>query len=206
MLEATAIRETSRSLPPYLRPATAYRGALGRVPPTPSAALLESRPAPELKALGVAHDMADNGLAAHVLFVGDDPELAPGQLRRAFPAPLHRVQVADTGVAGLEQVRTDTPDVIVLDLDLPDRSGLEVYQQIRRIDALTPVIFVTRARRADAAIEAIKVGAYDCLYKPLDLPLLRRVVGAALDVARRTRQPVAAEEATTVRHESMMMK
>jgi two-component system nitrogen regulation response regulator GlnG len=121
----------------------------------------------------------------------------PEQLLRAFPAPAHRVHVASTADAGLEHVRNDSPDVIVLDLVLPDKSGLEVYQQIRRLNAYLPVIVVAGARRADAAIEPIKQGAYDCLFKPLDLALLRKVVAEALDVARRMRQPAVSAETGT---------
>jgi two-component system nitrogen regulation response regulator GlnG len=134
-------------------------------------------------------------MSALLLLIGDDPALVPEPLRQAFPAPTYRVQVAGTASVGVEHVRTASPDVIVLDLDLPDQSGLEVYQQIRRLDGRIPVIFVTRARRADAAIEAMKQGAYDCLFKPLDLPELRRVVGEAVDVARRMGQPAEPEEA-----------
>src|SRR5262249_28580824 len=90
--------------------------------------------------------------------------------------------------------RSRPPDVILLDLRLPDQSGLEVYQQIRRIDARTPVIFVTIAKTADAAIEAMKQGAYDYLFKPLDLNHLKRVVGEALEVARRMRAPAVFAE------------
>ena len=195
MLEATVSPETSRSMLHYLRPSTANRAALGRAPHTQSSALLEAHSASELRTLGVANGKADDGSTAHLLLIGEDPIPMREQLRQAFPAPAHRVQVADSGKVGLDQVRTDSPDVIVLDLGLPDQSGLEVYQQIRCINARIPVIFITRAKRADAAIKAMKQGAYDCLFKPLDLPLLRRVVGAALDVARRMRQPVVAEEA-----------
>ncbi len=124
---------------------------------------------------------------------GSESTLMPEQLRRAFPAPLYRVQVADTASAGLEHIGTRPPDVIVLDLGLPDESGLEVYRQIRTINARVPVIFVTRAGGADAAIEAIKQGAYDCLFDPLDLLQLRRVVVEALDVARCICQSVPAE-------------
>jgi two-component system nitrogen regulation response regulator GlnG len=71
-----------------------------------------------------------------------------------------------------------------------------VYQQIREIDARIPVIFVTLAKGADAAIEAMKQGAYDYLFKPLDPKQLRRVAGEALEVARRMRAPaVVAEDA-----------
>jgi two-component system nitrogen regulation response regulator GlnG len=132
---------------------------------------------------------------AHLLLIDDDADLIPDQVRRAFPAPAHRVEVAGTGAAGLEHVRSEPPDVVLLDLCLPDESGLEVYQQLRQFDARIPVIFVTLAKKADAAIEAMKQGAYDYLFKPLDLNELWRVVGEALEVARRMRAPAVLAEA-----------
>ena len=130
----------------------------------------------------------------HLLLIDDDPDLIAEQVRQAFPAPHHQVEVVGTGTEGLERVRTEPPDVILLDLRLPDQSGLEVYQQIRQIDARIPVIFVTLTKGADAAIEAMKQGAYDYLFKPLDLHQLRRVVGQALEVARRMREPAVFAE------------
>src|ERR1700758_3094002 len=130
----------------------------------------------------------------HVLLIDDDPVLIPEQVRQAFPAPRYRVEVASTGAEGLKLVGASPPNVILLDLRLPDQSGLEVYQQIRNVDARIPVIFVTLAKTADTAIEAMKLGAYDYLFKPLDLYQLRRVVGEALEVARRMRQPAVVAE------------
>jgi two-component system nitrogen regulation response regulator GlnG len=158
---------------------------------------LESCPALELRTPGAANNRADHGSTARLVLISDDPALMPEQLRRAFPAPAHQVQVAGTVHAGLEHIRTHSPDVIVLDLSLSDQSGLEVYHQIRRSNAHLPVIVVAGASRADAAIEPIKQGAYDCLFKPLDLPLLRRVVGEALNVARRMREPAVSGETGT---------
>jgi two-component system nitrogen regulation response regulator GlnG len=132
---------------------------------------------------------------AHLLLIDDDPAHIPGQVRQVFPAPGHRVEVAGTGAQGLQRVAAEPPDVILLDLRLPDQSGLEVYRQVRALDARIPVIFVTVAKGADAAIEAMKQGAYDYLFKPLDLAQLRRMVGEALDVARRMRQPAVVAEA-----------
>jgi two-component system nitrogen regulation response regulator GlnG len=126
---------------------------------------------------------------AHVLLIDDDLTLIPAQVRQLFPAPDHRVDIATTGGAGLERVQSEPPDVILLDLRLPDQSGLEVYQQVRRIDARIPVIFVTTGKMADGAIEAMKQGAYDYLFKPLDLKELRRVVDGALEVVRTMRDP-----------------
>src|SRR5260370_41364002 len=125
---------------------------------------------------------------ADLLLIDADPGLIPEQVRQAFRAPRYRVEVAGTGAEGLERVRAEPPDVILLDLRLPDQSGLEVYQGIRRIDARIPVIFVTMAKTADVAIEAMKDVAYDYLFKPLDLHHLHRVVGEALEVARSMRE------------------
>ncbi len=72
---------------------------------------------------------------------------------------------------------------------LPDQSGLAVYQAIREVDARIPVIFVTVARSADTAIDAMQQGAFDYLFKPVDLSQLQKVVGAALEVIRRMREP-----------------
>ncbi len=129
---------------------------------------------------------------AHLLLVDDDPDLVAEQVRQAFPQ--HRVEVAGTGADGLARTRAGPPDVILLDLRLPDQSGLDVYRQLRQLDARIPVIFVTLSKGADAAIEAMKQGAYDYLFKPLDLHQLRRVVGEALEVARRMREPAVLVE------------
>src|SRR5258708_3104510 len=131
---------------------------------------------------------------AHLLLIDGDPALIPRLLHQVYSAPAHQVEVVGTGAVGLERVRSDPPDVILLDPHLPDQPGLEVFQAIQQIDARIPVIFLTLAKGADAAIEAMKQGAHDYLFKPLDLHQLRRVVGEALEVAQRMRQPAVVAE------------
>src|SRR5436190_807084 len=126
---------------------------------------------------------------ANLLLIDDDPDLLPDQMRQVFPAPSRRVEIAHTGSEGLERVADVRPDVILLDLRLPDQSGLDVLRQIRQIDARIPVVLVTVVRSADSAIEAMRQGAYDYLLKPLDLQKLDRVIGEALKVARLMREP-----------------
>ncbi len=129
---------------------------------------------------------------ANLLLIDDDPDLLPDQMRQVFPAPAHRVEIAPTGSEGLELARDGRPDVILLDLRLPDQSGLDVLRQLRQIDARIPVVLITVIRSADSAIEAMRQGAYDYLLKPLDLQKLDRVLGEALKVARLTREPAVA--------------
>jgi two-component system nitrogen regulation response regulator GlnG len=133
---------------------------------------------------------------AHLLLIDDDPDLILEQVLQVFPSPAHRVGVAGTGAQGIEKLRGDLPDVILLDLRLPDQSGIEVFQQIRRIDARIPVVFITMTKGADTAIEAMKQGAYDYLFKPVGLHQLQRVLGEAIEVARRMREPARLVDAT----------
>src|SRR5215813_13749486 len=126
---------------------------------------------------------------ANLLLIDDNPEPLPDQVSHVFPAPAHRFEIAHTGTEGLERVANVRPDVILLDLRLPDQSGLDVLKQLRQIDARIPVVLVTVVRSADAAIEAMRQGAYDYLLKPLDVQKLCRVLSEALKVARLMREP-----------------
>ncbi len=128
-------------------------------------------------------------MMGRLLLVDDDPVMILDQVTHALGPDGVQVDVARTAQEGLRQVAAQPPDVILLDVHLPDRSGLEVYQQIRRIDARIPVIFITWAATADTAIEAMKEGAYDYLFKPIDLARLRSVVVQALELGRLMREP-----------------
>jgi DNA-binding NtrC family response regulator len=129
-----------------------------------------------------------------LLLVDDDPAMILDQLTHALGPQGMRIDVARTAEEGLRQVAAGPPDVILLDVHLPDLSGLEAYQRIRQIDARIPVIFITWAATADTAIEAMKEGAHDYLFKPLDLARLRGVVVQALEIGRLMRRPAVVAE------------
>src|SRR6476646_274087 len=131
---------------------------------------------------------------ATLLLIDDDPELLRDRVRHVLPAPAHRVEIAQTAAEGLERVAAACPDVILLDLRLPDQSGLDILRQLRRIDARIPVVMVTVARSSDSAIEALRHGAYDYLLKPIDLQKLDRVISEALKVSRLMREPAVVAE------------
>jgi len=126
----------------------------------------------------------------HLLLIDDDSEIVWEQVRHTFPGPSYDVRMVSRGEEGIDAVRQASPDVVLLDVHLPDRSGLDVYRSIRALDARIPVIFITTSSAAETAIAAMKQGALDYLQKPLDLSELRRLVGAALEIAR-MRAPVA---------------
>jgi two-component system nitrogen regulation response regulator GlnG len=129
-----------------------------------------------------------------LLLVDDDPVMLLDQVSHALGPQGIRVEVARTAEDGLRQVTAQPPDVILLDVNLPDLSGLEAYQRIRQIDGRIPVIFITWATTADTAIGAMKEGAFDYLFKPLDLAQLRGVVVQALELGRLMRRPAVVAE------------
>jgi two-component system nitrogen regulation response regulator GlnG len=132
---------------------------------------------------------------ARLLLVDDDPGLIQAQVSHALGSLGVQIDTALNGAEGLQRLRTQPADVILLDVRLPDLSGLEVYQRIREFDARIPVIFVTAVTAADTAIEAMQKGAYDYLFKPIDPEQLRRVVGQALHLARLMHEPTVLAEA-----------
>jgi two-component system nitrogen regulation response regulator GlnG len=132
---------------------------------------------------------------SRLLLVDDDPGLVLAQVSHALGPLGVEVDVARSGAEGIRRLAARPADVILLDVRLPDLSGLEVYQQVRQVDARIPVVFITATTAADTAIAAMQQGAYDYLFKPLDPQQLRRVVGQALQLARLMREPaVVAQE------------
>jgi len=105
-----------------------------------------------------------------------------------------RVLTARNAEAGLAELRRHQPDALLLDIMLPDGSGLEIARQVREIDPRLPVTFITVSDDSDVAIEAMKLGAYDFLLKPLDVEEVQDVVERALEIRRMMQVPVKMAE------------
>ena len=132
---------------------------------------------------------------ATILVIDDESSILHA-FRRAFDDPEDTLLTASDGAEGLELVARCRPDVVVLDLNLPDMSGLDVFRRIRTIDARIPVIFITGHGTTETAIEAMKQGAFDYLLKPLDVARVRELVERAAEISRLMRIPaMVADEA-----------
>jgi DNA-binding NtrC family response regulator len=117
-----------------------------------------------------------------LLVIDDEPSILH-VFQRAF-RPAVDVLIASTATEALDLVAQHKPDAIVLDVYLPDATGLDTFRRLRALDARTPVIFITGKSTTDTAIEAMKLGAYEYLLKPFELPQLRDVIGRALHISR----------------------
>ncbi len=123
------------------------------------------------------------------LLIVDDEQSIRYSFRRAFEGEGVVVLTARTAAEGLEQVKTHQPDVVVLDLQLPDRSGLELFHDLHELDPKRPVIFITAHGTTETAIEAMKGGAFDYLVKPVDLDRLSQLIDRALETVRLVQVP-----------------
>ncbi len=128
-----------------------------------------------------------------LLVIDDEPAIRHA-FQKAFRADDVAVRTATTAADGLAAVARDRPDVVVLDIHLPDATGLDTFRRVRAIDARIPVILVTGHGTTDLAIEAMKEGAYEYLLKPLELPELRRLIDRAVQSSQLMRTPAAMPE------------
>jgi two-component system nitrogen regulation response regulator GlnG len=132
-----------------------------------------------------------------LLVVDDEPSILTA-FRRAFRDEALEVLTAETAGDGLALAKEHRPDVVILDVQLPDMTGLEALRSLRAVDARSPVIFITGKSTTDTAIEAMKLGAYEYLLKPLELPQLRQVVNRALEISRLMHVPAVVGDAEQV--------
>jgi two-component system nitrogen regulation response regulator GlnG len=123
------------------------------------------------------------------LLVIDDEPLTRDCFALLFPKGQVRVLTAGTAAEGVALFDRDRPDVVALDLRLPDASGLDTFRRLREIDPKVPVVLVTGYGTAEAAIEAMRRGAFDYVPKPLDPAPLRDLLGRAFEVGRLMRVP-----------------
>lgn len=125
------------------------------------------------------------------LLIVDDEASIHHAFHRAFREQSLEILTATTSSEAVTQMRTNQPDAVVLDLHLPDATGLETFLRLRAIDQRTPIILITGHGTTDLAIEAIKLGAFEYLLKPLELPQIRELVREAVHSSQLMRMPAA---------------
>ena len=99
----------------------------------------------------------------------DDDKALCRSLQIQLVAEGHSVELAHTGTDGLAQIESVSPDVVFLDLNLPDTTGLDILRKLQGVKCDSLVIMITGVQDAKATIEAIRSGAFDYIRKPLDL-------------------------------------
>lgn len=132
-----------------------------------------------------------------ILVVDDEPNILY-VIERCFASAKMKVITAANARAGLQAFQAERPDVALLDIRLPDKSGLDLFQELRAIDARVPIILMTAYAKSETAIEAMSRGAFDYLLKPLDLVTLKQLVAKAAETSRLQRVAALIDDGESV--------
>ena len=94
------------------------------------------------------------------LLVVDDEPAVQQFFCRVFDSPEYEIVNVESAAGALEALDSSEPDAIILDLVLPDSTGLETFRQLRKGNTKSPVIIITASGDSDSAIEAMKLGLW----------------------------------------------
>ena len=117
---------------------------------------------------------------SNILLIEDNERMAK-VLARHMEIEGHQVILAQDGAAGLEAFRQQKVDLVLTDLKLPDKSGLEVLQALKDENPMVPVVVMTAHGTIETAVKAVKDGAFDFLQKPIEPEHLLLIIGKALE-------------------------
>jgi DNA-binding response OmpR family regulator len=109
-----------------------------------------------------------------ILVAEDDPDIRQ-LLQDRLGGMGYRVQPAVDGVTALDAVRTETFQGMILDMSVSTMEGLDVLQEIRKLDQQLPIVMVTASGAKESAVRAIGLGAQAYMLKPFDVDQLQRV-------------------------------
>jgi nitrogen regulation protein NR(I) len=127
------------------------------------------------------------------LLLIDDETDVQYSFSRIFDMPDIELTTANSGEEGLKILPRLKPDLVIMDVRMGGMNGLETLRRLRQLDAKQMVIMMTAYGTTQTAIEAMKLGAYDYLLKPFDVPRLKQIVLDALKAARDMKQVVSYE-------------
>ena len=134
--------------------------------------------------------MFGSGKMSKLLLI-DDEEDVRYSFQRIFDSPEIELATASSGEEGLKVIPKFKPDLVLMDIRMGGMNGLETLRRIRAADPKLLVILMTAYGTTQTAIEAMKLGAYDYLLKPFDVPKLKEIVASALKAARDMKQVVS---------------
>jgi DNA-binding NtrC family response regulator len=118
------------------------------------------------------------------VLIVDDEKLVRWSLRQKCEEWGYHVLEADNGAAALRVAHNESPDLVLLDVRLPDASGIELLEQLKKSGDARAVIMITADPQLEDVKTALKLGAYDFVGKPLDFDELAVAVKNALEATR----------------------
>ncbi|MFH1154015.1 MAG: sigma-54 dependent transcriptional regulator [Pseudomonadota bacterium] len=124
-----------------------------------------------------------------ILIIDDDKQLSLS-FTKILTQDGYQTEAAYTGQDGINKAIALVPDLVILDIRLPDMTGIDVFEAVHKALPKLPVIIITAFGTTETAIGAIKKGAYDYIYKPFDVPQMLSLIEKALEAGRCMSSPV----------------
>src|SRR3974390_1743102 len=118
------------------------------------------------------------------VLIVDDEKLVRWSLRQKCEEWGYRVLEADNGAAALKVAHNESPNLVLLDVRLPDASGIDILEQIRKAGDARAIIMITADPQLEDVKTALQLGAYDFVGKPLEFDALAVAVQNALENTR----------------------
>jgi DNA-binding NtrC family response regulator len=122
------------------------------------------------------------------ILVIDDEKLIRWSLKERLTREGHAVTEAEDGKSAAAALEAELPDLVLLDMKLPDTDGLTILKSIQERAPELPVIIITAYSTVDTAVEAMRLGAYDYISKPFDLEELTITARRALEASALRRE------------------
>lgn len=138
-----------------------------------------------------------------VVYVVDDDDSVRDGLRRLLASTGLSVELFPDGTAFLDAVRHDAPGCLVLDVGLPDLSGLDVQKRLAEMQSLLPIVFLTGKGDIPMSVRAMKAGAVEFLTKPFRAQELLQAIRSGLERARVARAERGQIAAVRERYDSL---
>jgi two-component system nitrogen regulation response regulator NtrX len=140
-----------------------------------------------------------------ILVVDDEPSIC-ASLAGALSDEGHELHVASNGREGLVVFKQKRPDLVFLDIWMPEMGGIEALQAMREADASVPVIIMSGHATIETAVKATKLGAFEVLEKPLELNNILGVVEKVSQAKRRKTSPAGQESSASLVGESAFVQ
>ena len=137
--------------------------------------------------IGYDHARMTSGESARVLVI-DDESIILESCRRVLQRSGYEVETFDRGAAGLERLIAWRPQVLVVDIRMPELDGFAVIRRVRELDPDVVIVTITGYANVATAVDAMRAGAYDFLPKPFTPDELRLIVGRAVERSRLARE------------------
>ncbi len=129
------------------------------------------------------------------ILIVDDEESVRYSFKRFLSDQPYKIDTACSSAEAVKMFARDRYQLVILDLRLPDISGLDLFRQLKAVDPRVVALIITAHGTTETAIEATKLGAYDYILKPFDIPAMKALIDESIHCAHLMRTQVLIEPA-----------